>query len=229
MEEIEHHQDGSRMLSRKNEHHLKIRPMTVDDIAEVQNVGQIAWSDLALRDIGRHFKYPKRSERIIDSYIWSAPEGCIVAEEDGSIIGSAFSHIWGKVGWIGPLEVLPLHQDAGVGKSLLSECEKYLTNKGCEVIGLETMSHLPKQMHFYMSSGFVPQETTLIMEKMVSKDSSDLTVNITELSDKDMDKVMPEISRLSHLVEPHLDYSSEGQGGDIERARGRLCGQIREW
>ena len=39
------------------------------------------------------------------------------------------------------------------------------------------------------------------MEKMVSKDSSDLTVNITELSDKDMDKVMPEISRLSHLVE----------------------------
>ena len=41
MEEIEHHQDGFRMLSHKNEHHLKIRPMKVDDIAEVQE----RWSD----------------------------------------------------------------------------------------------------------------------------------------------------------------------------------------
>jgi hypothetical protein len=65
-----------------------IRPMTIKDIEEVQEVGQLAWSDLAMHDLGRRFKYPKRSERIIDAYIWKDPAGCLVAEEKGKIIGS---------------------------------------------------------------------------------------------------------------------------------------------
>ena len=107
------------ILSRADGHGLvSIRPMRPEDMEEVREVGQIAWSDMVMHDIGRKFRYPKRSPKIIEAYLAMEPEGCLVAEQGGKIIGSAFCHVWGKVGWIGPLEVLPDHQGSGVGKAL---------------------------------------------------------------------------------------------------------------
>jgi ribosomal protein S18 acetylase RimI-like enzyme len=186
----------------------KLRPMTSKDIEMVREVGQIAWSDLAMHDIGRRFKYPKRSEKIVEAYLWSDPRGCIVAEEDGKLVGSAFCHTWGKVGWVGPLEVLPTHQDHGIGKMLLRECEVHLEQRGCSVIGLETMAHLPKHLHFYMSSGYRPGATTLIMEKILRQEG-EATGRAEELTLADLEGGLAAVSALSGKVNPQLDYSIE--------------------
>ncbi len=188
----------------------RLRPMTQEDIEEVREVGQIAWSDLAMHDIGRKFKYPKRSEKIVDAYLWKDPGGCIVAEEGGKIVGSAFCHVWGRVGWIGPLEVLPAHQDHGIGKALLHSCEAHLEASGCSVIGLETMAHLPKHLHFYMSSGYRPGATTLIMEKILRHEVN-TSGPVDELTLDLLPTSLRSVSSLSAKVNPQLDYSVEAE------------------
>ncbi len=195
------------MLIRK-ERETRLRAMTLDDMEEVREVGQIAWSDLAMHDIGRKFRYPKRSERIIESYLATDPGGCIVAEMNGKIVGSAFCHVWGKVGWTGPLEVLPTYQDHGIGRMLLNVCETHLTERGCTTIGLETMSHLAKNLHFYLSSGYRPGPTTLIMEKVIRREALDST-GVREITRRDLDEGMEIVSKLSHAVNPQLDYAPE--------------------
>lgn len=199
------------VFNKSREKVLHVRPMEPNDIEEVKEVGQISWSDLAMRDIGKKFRYPKRSEKIIEAYMWKEPKGCLVAVIDDKIVGSAFSHVWGKIGWIGPLEVLPTNQDAGVGKSLLKECENYLISKGCTSIGLETMSHLPKQMHFYLSSGFAPGPMVLILEKMLKNEDIMPRLEVDIVDQRSLSTVMPEISRISSRINPGLDYSVELQ------------------
>jgi GNAT superfamily N-acetyltransferase len=197
-------------LFARRERAARLRPMTAEDIEEVREVGQIAWSDLAMHDIGRKFKYPKRSEKIVDAYLWKDPGGCIVAEENGKIVGSAFCHAWGRVGWIGPLEVLPAHQDHGIGKALLHGCEAHLESRGCSIIGLETMAHLPKHLHFYMSSGYRPGATTLIMEKMLRPEEQ-ISTGIEELTSDQLPTGLSSVSSLSAKVNPQLDYSVEAE------------------
>ncbi len=196
------------MFIRSKDKAPQLRSMTRDDMEEVREVGQIAWSDLATHDIGRKFKYPKRSERIIDAYLSNEPGGCIVAEEDGKIIGSAFAHVWGRIGWIGPLEVLPACQSHGVGKLLLGASEQHLRERGCEIIGLETMSHIPKHIHFYMSSGYRPSSLILIVEKVLRYEGRS-TASVVEPGGAGIEGAMPAISRLSAKVNPLLDYSRE--------------------
>ncbi len=188
----------------------RLRPMTSEDIEEVREVGQIAWSDLAMHDIGRKFKYPKRSEKIVDAYLWKDPGGCLVAEEDGKIVGSAFCHVWGRVGWVGPLEVLPTYQDHGIGKALLNKCEAHLESRGCTVMGLETMAHLPKHLHFYMSSGYRPGATTLIMENILGLEGK-TGGETDELTLEGLPSGFRSIAALSEKVNTQLDYSKEAE------------------
>jgi ribosomal protein S18 acetylase RimI-like enzyme len=197
-----------------------IRAMTVQDIEEVREVGQIAWSDLAMHDVGRRFRYPKRSEKIIEAYLVTDPNGCIVAEADGRIVGSAFCHVWGKVGWTGPLEVLPTYQDHGIGRQLLKACESRLVERGCAVIGLETMCHLPKNLHFYLSSGYRLEQTTVILEKMLRP----AVVNsdgVLEITMDNFEHGLAAVSKLSNRINDDLDYSAE-VGSIIRRGLGNV-------
>ncbi len=197
------------MLIRK-EKEVRLRPMNMEDLEEVREVGQIAWSDLAMHDIGRKFKYPKRSERIIEAYISTDPGGCVVAEVGGKIVGSAFCHTWGRVGWTGPLEVLPTYQDHGIGRKLLNLCESHLLERGCTVVGLETMCHLPKNLHFYLSSGYRTGQTTLIMEKIVRREEAD-TTGVREITSMGLGQGLELVTELSHALNPQLDYAPEAE------------------
>ncbi|NLK25225.1 MAG: GNAT family N-acetyltransferase [Euryarchaeota archaeon] len=209
------------ILSRADGHGLvSIRPMRPEDMEEVREVGQIAWSDMVMHDIGRKFRYPKRSPRMIEAYLAMEPEGCLVAEQGGKIIGSAFCHVWGKVGWIGPLEVLPDHQGSGVGKALLRACERHLEQRGCQVIGLETLSHIPKHLHLYLSSGYSPHSTVLIMEKMIDHEGA-MTDEVEEVTVSSLPDVLPELVRLSALMEPSLNLSREAKT-IVERHMGNV-------
>ncbi len=196
------------VFSKSRSREIIIRPMTHEDIEEVRTVSQIAWTDLATRDAGRKVRYPKRSAKLIEAYMWKEPNGCLVVENDGKIIGSAFCHVWGRVGWIGPLEVLPYHQDMGIGKALLNQCEAYLNLKKCEVIGLETMPHLSKNLHFYLSTGYKASDLTVIVEKALGKEPEEGN-KILEVDADNLSDILPKLPELSAKVEPHLDYSRE--------------------
>lgn len=177
-----------------------IRVTDQRDIGQVQDVGQIAWSDMATKDAGRKIVYPKRSDILISMYLKNDPEGCIVAEDNGKVVGSAFCHKWGDVGWIGPLEVLPEYQNKKIGKALLSACWTYLSSGS--ICGLETSPKSEKNMHFYTSSGYSVGTSILVAEKLVSKDADYRAAELK--SSRDFD-----ISELCNKVCPGLDLSAE--------------------
>jgi len=186
---------------------LLVRPMTLEDIPACQEVGSLAWSDLASKELGRKVKYPVRPRRIIEGYLWKEPEGCLVAECSGRVIGVAYSHVWGRVGWFGPFEVLPEMQDKGVGTALLAGCESFLCRKGCEVQGLETMSNNAKNLHFYMRRGYRAIGSSLIMERELR-----LGTELSIPGPSSMDEVeaaLGGISTISRKGHPLLDYTKE--------------------
>ncbi len=201
-----------RLLRKKG---LIVRPIVPEDIENLRFVGQEAWSDLASRDIGRKVKYPMRPRQIMEGYIQKEPMGCLVAEKEGEIIGAAYSHVWGTVGWVGPFEVLPEHQNVGVGGALLEECERYLRRRGANVIGLETMSHIPKNLHFYLSHGYSSAALTLITDKVLAAGGQDdsggavETQGIREASAEDREEVSAALRKIGSSLCPGLDCSCE--------------------
>jgi GNAT superfamily N-acetyltransferase len=187
---------------------MLLRTMRPEDLEQVRNVGQKAWSKLASEELGQKVKYPFRPRKIINGYLWKEPKGCLVVEDEGKVIASAHCHVWGKVGWFGPFEVHPDMQGKGVGKVLLSGCEDYLARSGCTLFGLETMPYVMKNVHFYLHAGYRPQQFTCIMEKHLSA-KQEVPDGIDLIEKRDLGTVLPEISRLSHLYNPDMDLSRE--------------------
>ncbi|MGD1060058.1 MAG: GNAT family N-acetyltransferase [Methanomassiliicoccales archaeon] len=184
-----------------------VRPMRLAEIDAVREVGQKTWSDVASRDVGHKVRYPIRPREIIEAYMWKEPKGCLVAEKDGQVVGSAFCHVWGKIGWVGPFEVLPEMQNLGVGTRLMLESERFLTSRGCSAMGLETMPYLVRNLHFYLRLGYSPAETTFIMEKNrleARSASSDSEIDGGALED-----ILPQITSLSARLCKGLDYAGE--------------------
>ncbi|WP_400207168.1 GNAT family N-acetyltransferase [Candidatus Methanomassiliicoccus intestinalis] len=179
---------------------ISIRKMNADDVNQVQDVGQIAWSDMATKEAGRKIVYPKRAEPLIAAYLKSDPDGCLVADDGGKIVGSAFCHRWGTTGWVGPLEVLPEYQNKKVGRALLSACWSYLS--ACQVCGLETSPKSEKNMHFYSSSGYAAGASILVADKLVASDNQYRAEEIKSPTDFDS-------SELCNKVYPGLDLSKE--------------------
>lgn len=198
------------MLSKPKGDSVKIRPMRDEDIPESRRVGQEAWSDLVSRDIGRKVQYPIRPRRIVETYMWKEPKGCLVAYEGDKLVGSAFSHVWGKVGWVGPIEILSESQNRGIGKKLLNACEEYLVGRGCKVIGVETMPNIPKNLHFYITLGYLPKQLTLITEKPIRvSEFCRSTPLVRELQPEELEDFLPRVKELSEQVNAMLDYSIE--------------------
>jgi len=187
---------------------LLIRSMKIEDVVEAQAVGVAAWSDLASRELGCKVKYPARPRRIIEAYLWKEPEGCLVAEQRGKIVGAAYSHVWGEVGWFGPFEVMPEMQDKGVGTALLLGCETFLERRGCRVQGLETMSNNAKNIHFYMRGGYRLIGSSLIMEKGLRSEVEQVP-RLEPASALEVASCLDSISNLSRRGHPLLNYAKE--------------------
>lgn len=201
-----------RLFSRRL--NLAIRQMGHDDIEEVREIGRKAWSDLYSREFQQNMDVPKRTRKNIVFYMDKEPQGCLVAESNGKIVGDIFCHVWGKVGWFGPVEVLPSHQNSGIGKQLISSAREFLEGRGCTVIGLETMPETVKNMSLYSSLGCVPDRITYLLEKglverwrsSVSRPQGLQVVRYREMGEAE---ALASIRRLSSLVMPGLDYSNE--------------------
>jgi GNAT superfamily N-acetyltransferase len=201
-----------------------IRPMRQADIDVVRQVGQRTWADVASKDVGHKVRYPMRPRKVVEAYMWKEPEGCLVAEDRGDVIASAFCHVWGRVGWVGPFEVLPERQNMGVGTKLMLRCEDYLRSRGCTVLGLETMPYFVRNLHFYLRLGYMPSEMTFVVEKSGMEKAGGSRAE--ELEKGSLGPLLPSIRSLSSRLCEGLDYSGEFEM-TVERGLG-TCLVLRE-
>jgi ribosomal protein S18 acetylase RimI-like enzyme len=172
-----------------------LRPMVIDDIPSAQAIGKATWSKVASEDLGREVEYPTRPAKIIQAAIEEEPHGCFVAMLGDQMVGAAYSHVWGSVGWVGPVEVLPGHQGSGIGKALMGACHEYLGSKGCQVFGVETMSDNERNKKFYAGLGYRSVGVTVFAEKKL-RPAGYFVVGIRELTSSNLAEHSEEIRML---------------------------------
>ncbi len=147
----------------------------------------------------------RRSLQNMKYYIEKEPDGCYVAVQDGKILGSIISHVWGKVGWFGPLEVEAPLQGQGIGKALVQASMDYLKSKGCTTRGCETMASSPKNIAFYMKQGFRAKGMSNVMYKRLGSLDPEIINKSRPFEPADLTPA----KELWQKIQPGLDYEIE--------------------
>jgi ribosomal protein S18 acetylase RimI-like enzyme len=123
---------------------MLIRPFGPRDQSEVLALWQAcgltrAWND-PLRDIAR-----KQAVQ---------PDGFLVAERDGRVLGCVMVGYDGTRGWLHLLGVHPDAQRQGVGRQLVQAAERWLIARGGAKLNLQVRSDNDAVIAFYQRLGY---------------------------------------------------------------------------
>jgi GNAT superfamily N-acetyltransferase len=183
---------------------MNLRLMMEEDLEDVLPLYDTIYSDWIEKGTQRKITVPETAIRTLRAYLDADPHGCFVLQEK-SIEGFAFSHCWGKVGWLGPLGVLQEERGKGYGKKLTDACVKYLKRNGCAIIGLETVS--PQNIGLYLKCGFFPVLPRVRLFKKVERRR--MPPHLEILSDPSDSKIVSSMRRICSAQEGGLDYVGE--------------------
>jgi len=188
---------------------MRIRKISEEDLPAVSELDALAWAGL-FPPFKKHVKKRRTLNNLTTNWL-DDPEGCLVAEQKGNLLGYIFCHLYGSLGWIGVLGVDPRHRGKGIGKKLLETCIKHLESKGCSTIGLETRPDA-YNVGLYLTHGFEAKYLTLVNEFTVF-DQSPLgeVVEWSKLSESDRENMDRKFLATSHAVQTGLDYSAMGE------------------
>jgi ribosomal protein S18 acetylase RimI-like enzyme len=182
----------------------EFRIIKSDDLSEISELQAKVWQDYFISERGLQVPLLYRTRQNLKYYLEKEAEGCFVAELDGKTVGCIFSHVWGSVGWFGPVEVASKLQNRGIGKELVTRSVQYLRSRGCTTIGLETMTSSFKNISLYEKLGFLPRHQSYVLFKRLHKYSG---------SNPHINESIPEDPttriKIWNSVIPGLDYTSE--------------------
>jgi len=183
-----------------------IRTAEDADIPKIVELQAIVWQDHFFRERNMQVPMMRRTTRNMTYYLAKEPRGCFLAVENGKIVGTIASHVWGSVGWFGPLEVDPRYQDKGIGKALVMRSVDYLRARNCITVGCETMAGSPRNIAFYHRLGFRSKGLSHVLYKILSPNAPELA-----LPDgiRPLDGDLSACRKLWNCILPGLDYSVE--------------------
>ncbi len=144
-----------------------IRRIKPEDLEETIILQAKVWQDYFLRERGLQVPLMRRTKDNLSYYYQKEPDGCFVATVKDSIVGCIFSHVWGTVGWFGPLEVMAEMQNRGIGTALVERSVRYLASKSCGTIGLETMASSEKNISLYSKLSFEKYKISHVFQKIL--------------------------------------------------------------
>lgn len=99
---------------------IVIRKMEIDEAEETGKIIVQAFNDVFIKHgLPAPFQSWQAGQGIAYGYAGHDPEGCLVATENGKIIGSGFIHLRGDKASIGPMSVSPEHQNKGLGRAIM--------------------------------------------------------------------------------------------------------------
>ncbi|VTU29685.1 Acetyltransferase YpeA [Variovorax sp. PBS-H4] len=137
---------------------MKIRSFQPSDEAGVIALWQACgltrpWND-PHRDIQR-----KLSEQ---------PELFLVAiGDEGALLGSAMAGFDGHRGWVYYLAVSPGHRRMAIGRALMHEAERLLTERGCPKINLLVRSSNAEVVAFYRRLGYTQDDVISLGRRLI--------------------------------------------------------------
>ena len=188
-----------------------IRPLGADHVEQAQLLAKMVWQEVLRKETGIKLDYPLKPGVVLRTYLSMDPGGSLAAWSGERMVGAIYAHAWGKVGWVGPMEVDPPWQRHGIGTSLLHAAEGYLADQGCETIGLEAMAERRGSVSFYESRGYHPVGDAPFFDKRLDGTQS-IAPSVSPLERKDIPSWSSSISDLCRSISPGLDLTREVQG-----------------
>jgi ribosomal protein S18 acetylase RimI-like enzyme len=139
----------------------QLRLMRREDLPAVNLILSKAFTAARISDGLKNTHVPPCHLSFLEMYLTAFPAGCLVIENSDGMVGYTFSRLWGEVAWIGPVSVIPAHQDKKLGQQLMVRVLEILKDAGARVIGLETVPRSYRNIGFYTKLGFLPQNLTV--------------------------------------------------------------------
>jgi len=187
---------------------MNIREITPTDFDAVRRVDRLAWAEFAKTKGAARL----RTRTNILSNWSEAPHGCFLAEEEREVLGYVFSHIWGRLGWVGTFGVRPESRGQGIGKILLEKSVRYLEQKGCTTIGLETRPENLYNLGMYVSQKFQPRYLTLWMSSQTHGRATErFGVECSKLEYAEQKNMIDRFRAICESIQPGLDYTKAGR------------------
>lgn len=139
-------------------------PAVAADIPLLNQVFSDAFTERYRRDGMVGVRVPPLNPQIWRYSLEDADGGALVWRgERDEIVAFNVAHRSGTEGWMGPLAVRPEWQGSGLGKRVVRAGIEWLQQRGCAVIGLETMPRTMDNIGFYSGLGFRPGRLTLTL------------------------------------------------------------------
>lgn len=149
---------------------IKIRRVRKGDLAKVREVIEQAFGDLFERQMGSRPRQVFGGAQYVHHRWLMEPWGCFVAEEgEGKLVGAALAVMWGTLGLVGPVAVLPHYQNQRIGQQLLAACDGFFEENHSTLQGLATYPHSPRHLMFYQKLGYRPQYLVAITAKPLDR------------------------------------------------------------
>ncbi len=191
----------------------QLRNMTRDDLPAVNSILSKAFSHARMQNGYTDHHIPLCKLEFLEMYRSATPEGAYVLEKQGKIIAYSFCRLWGRLGWIGPLSVLPEEQGYGYGKTIVQACVEFLKSQGARTIGLEMPARSVKNLGFYIGLNFVPQNVSVDLFREINKKpltSSKLRVwHFLKCNSHEKQEFLDFVKKLNHQLDPYLTYTGE--------------------
>lgn len=186
---------------------LTIRPLAEADVDAADKVRRLAF--------GTYFGIPDPSSfsgtaRLVETRRRAWPDGALVAEKDGALVGVAISSRWGSLGLFGPLSVHPEHWRGGVAHSLLEASMPIFDRWRCRATALFTFPQSLTHIGLYQRYGFWPRSLTAIMNRPVTAPSPVAQArSLTAMGPAEQRDAIAQCAALTDRLYPGLDLRDE--------------------
>lgn len=149
---------------------IRIRRVRKGDLSKVRDVVEQAFGDFYERQLGTRPRQVFGGAQYVHHRWLMEPWGCFVAEEgDGRIVGAAVAVIWGSVGIVGPVAVLPTYQNQGIGQQLVKATQDFFEENRVTLQGLATYPSSPKHLLLFQKFGYKPKGLLAILSKPLDR------------------------------------------------------------
>ena len=112
----------------------------------------------------RPWNDPKRD---IERKLTVQPEMFFVIEDAGAVVATAMVGYDGHRGWINYLAVAESHRRRGLGRQLMAQAERALTERGCPKINLQIRATNSAVITFYAALGYAQDDVVSMGHRLI--------------------------------------------------------------
>ena len=136
---------------------MQIRAYRPDDEAAVIALWQAA-------GLTRPWNDPKRD---IDRKLTTQPELFLVVDDGDALVATAMVGYDGHRGWVNYLAVADSHRRRGLGRLLMADAERALTERGCPKLNLQVRSTNVDVLAFYARLGYAQDDVVSFGRRLI--------------------------------------------------------------